>query len=89
MAREHLRMTVEDGVAILTLERPEHRNAFSGPMAMSLSDAYREFGLHFTVGDHHRPLEYESGSFDGCYSFQAVRVGVGLVLEHRGGAVCP
>ncbi len=28
--------------------------------------------LHFKVGDHHRPLEYESGSFDGCYSFQAV-----------------
>ena len=28
--------------------------------------------LHFKVGDHHKPLEYESGSFDGCFSFQAV-----------------
>jgi sterol 24-C-methyltransferase len=28
--------------------------------------------LHFTVGDHHEPLEYESGTFDGCFSFQAV-----------------
>jgi len=28
--------------------------------------------LHFKVGDHHKPLEYESGIFDGCFSFQAV-----------------
>ncbi len=28
--------------------------------------------LHFEVGNHHRPLEYESETFDGCYSFQAV-----------------
>jgi len=28
--------------------------------------------LHFKVGDHHRPLAYESESFDGCFSFQAV-----------------
>jgi sterol 24-C-methyltransferase len=28
--------------------------------------------LHFKPGDHHKPLEYESGSFDGCYSVQAV-----------------
>jgi sterol 24-C-methyltransferase len=28
--------------------------------------------LHFTVGDHHEPLEYQSGTFDGCVSFQAV-----------------
>jgi len=28
--------------------------------------------LHFKFGDHHQPLEYESESFDGCYSFQAV-----------------
>ncbi len=42
MALEHLRMSVEDGIAILTLDRPEQRNAFSGPMGTSLSDAYRE-----------------------------------------------
>jgi sterol 24-C-methyltransferase len=28
--------------------------------------------LHFQVGDHHDPLRYESESFDGCFSFQAV-----------------
>lgn len=28
--------------------------------------------LHFKVGNHHDPLAYESASFDGCYSFQAV-----------------
>jgi len=28
--------------------------------------------LHFKVGDHHKPLEYASNSFDGCFSFQAV-----------------
>ena len=28
--------------------------------------------LHYRVGNHHEPLEYESGSFDGCYSVQAV-----------------
>ena len=28
--------------------------------------------LHFKVGDHHKPLEYDDASFDGCVSFQAV-----------------
>ena len=28
--------------------------------------------LHFKVGNHHDPLAYESESFDGCFSFQAV-----------------
>jgi sterol 24-C-methyltransferase len=28
--------------------------------------------LHFKVGNHHEPLDYEASSFDGCYSFQAV-----------------
>ena len=28
--------------------------------------------LHFTVGNHHDPLDYPSESFDGCFSFQAV-----------------
>ena len=25
-----------------------------------------------SVGNHHEPLEYDSGTFDGCFSFQAV-----------------
>ena len=28
--------------------------------------------LHFKVGNHHDPLDYEDESFDGCFSFQAV-----------------
>ena len=28
--------------------------------------------LHFKVGDHHKPLEYESNSFDGCFSFHVI-----------------
>ena len=28
--------------------------------------------LHFKVGNHHEPLEYESCTFDGCFSVQAV-----------------
>ena len=28
--------------------------------------------LHFKEGNHHDPLAYESSSFDGCFSFQAV-----------------
>ena len=28
--------------------------------------------LHFKVGNHHDPLEYDDETFDGCYSFQAV-----------------
>jgi len=28
--------------------------------------------LHFTEGNHHDPLDFESASFDGCFSFQAV-----------------
>ncbi|WP_397517376.1 SAM-dependent methyltransferase [Rhodococcus sp. BP22] len=28
--------------------------------------------LHFKFGDHHKPLDYESESFDGCFSGQSV-----------------
>ena len=36
-----LQLRITDGVAVITLDRPEQRNAFSGPMATSLADAYR------------------------------------------------
>jgi len=42
MADRDLRFDFADGVAVLTLDRPHDRNAFSGPMAQSLGDAYRE-----------------------------------------------
>ena len=39
--RPHVRVEVADGVAVLTLDRPEVRNAFSGRMARELGEAYR------------------------------------------------
>jgi len=42
MAYEDLRVEIADGVAVLTLDRPAQRNAFSGPMGASLAAAYRE-----------------------------------------------
>ena len=42
MDYQDLRVEIADGVAVLTLDRPAERNAFSGPMAVSLARAYRE-----------------------------------------------
>ena len=42
MAYTDLRVEIDAGIAVLTLARPDHRNAFSGPMATSLAEAYRE-----------------------------------------------
>jgi len=42
MAGTDLQVEISDGLATLTLDRPEHRNAFSGPMAVALAAAYRE-----------------------------------------------
>jgi enoyl-CoA hydratase/carnithine racemase len=36
-----IRFEVDDGVAVITLNRPEHRNAFTGLMGRELSDAYQ------------------------------------------------
>lgn len=42
-------------------------NAIEWAAACGMSDR-----LHFQVGDHHEPLQYDSQTFDGCFSFQAV-----------------
>ena len=42
MTYRDLRCEIADGVAVVTLDRPTDRNAFSGPMATSLAAAYRE-----------------------------------------------
>jgi enoyl-CoA hydratase/carnithine racemase len=36
-----IRFDVDDGVAVVTLDRPEARNAFTGTMGKELADAYR------------------------------------------------
>jgi enoyl-CoA hydratase/carnithine racemase len=41
LGAEDLRFDLEDGVAVLTLNRPEKLNAFSGAMGEALGDAYR------------------------------------------------
>ena len=41
MDYEHIRFTVDEGVALITLHRPDVRNAFSGRMGAELGDAYR------------------------------------------------
>lgn len=40
MTPEHLRFAVDGGVAVITLDRPEKRNAFSRQMGRELVDAY-------------------------------------------------
>lgn len=40
MPSTDLRLDIADGVAVVTLDRPAQRNAFSGPMAASLAAAY-------------------------------------------------
>ena len=42
MDYKDLRVTIADGIAELTLDRPDERNAFSGAMGASLARAYRE-----------------------------------------------
>ncbi|NQT73785.1 MAG: enoyl-CoA hydratase/isomerase family protein [Chloroflexi bacterium] len=41
MSYEDIRFEVADGVAIITLYRPDHLNAYSGKMGIELGDAYR------------------------------------------------
>lgn len=41
MQTEDLRFELDAGVALITLDRPEHLNAFSGAMGRSLGEAYR------------------------------------------------
>ncbi len=41
MGYEHLRFEATEGVAVITLDRPDVRNAYSGQMGLELGDAYR------------------------------------------------
>jgi enoyl-CoA hydratase/carnithine racemase len=40
MSAADVTLTIDDGVAVVTLNRPDHRNAFSGGMAEALGRAY-------------------------------------------------
>ncbi len=39
--RRPLRLEIEKGIAVITLDRPERRNAFNGAMGLALGEAYR------------------------------------------------
>ncbi|MGQ0805867.1 MAG: enoyl-CoA hydratase-related protein [Actinomycetota bacterium] len=42
MGEQHARVEIADRVMVVTLDRPEHLNAFTGPMGAALSRAYAE-----------------------------------------------
>jgi enoyl-CoA hydratase/carnithine racemase len=42
MSYEDIRFEIADGVAVITLYRPEHMNTFSGKMGVEIGRAYRE-----------------------------------------------
>jgi enoyl-CoA hydratase/carnithine racemase len=50
MVYQSIRYEVSHGVAVITLDRPEARNAFTGTMSVELSDAYRRCGDDDQVG---------------------------------------
>ena len=50
MSYQSIRYEVADRVAIITLDRPEARNAFTGTMGLELSDAYRRADADDRVG---------------------------------------
>jgi enoyl-CoA hydratase/carnithine racemase len=50
MAYDEIRYEVRHGVATITLDRPETRNAFTGAMGLELSDAYRRSDADDGVG---------------------------------------
>ena len=43
MTRMSVRYETADGIAVVTIDRPEARNAVDGPTAAALADAFREF----------------------------------------------
>ena len=68
---EHLRYAVSDGVALITLNRPERRNAWSGPMSVE----YR-WALHHAHHDPAARVVVVSGAGDSfCVGADAAALG--------------
>lgn len=63
----HLATLTGGEVSGYNIDPNQIENAIDWAAECGMSDS-----LHFKLGDHHRPLEYESETFDGCFSFQAV-----------------
>ncbi len=63
----HLASLTGGQVSGYNIDPNQVENAIEWAAECGMSDR-----LHLKVGDHHAPLEYESATFDGCFSFQAV-----------------
>ncbi|CAN5432530.1 hypothetical protein BH11ACT8_BH11ACT8_05060 [soil metagenome] len=63
----HLASLTGGQVSGYNIDPDQVENAIAWAARSAMSDR-----LHFTVGNHHDPLAYESETFDGCFSFQAV-----------------
>ena len=64
----HYLATLSGGkVSGYNIDPNQIENAVDWAVETKMSDR-----LEFKVGDHHEPLDYNSESFDGCYSVQAV-----------------
>ncbi len=60
--------TMSDGeVSGYNIDPDQIENAIDWAAECNMNDR-----LHYKVGNHHEPLDYESETFDGCYSVQAV-----------------
>ena len=63
----HLAKLSGGEVSGYNIDSDQIENAISWAKECNMTDQ-----LHYKVGNHHDPLAYESESFDGCYSVQAV-----------------
>ncbi len=63
----HLASLTGGHVSGYNIDPDQIENAIGWAAECDMSDR-----LHYQVGNHHDPLAYESESFDGCYSVQAV-----------------
>jgi sterol 24-C-methyltransferase len=63
----HLATLTGGQVSGYNIDPNQIENAIAWAAECAMSDR-----LHFKVGDHHVPLAYDSETFDGCFSFQAV-----------------
>lgn len=90
MAQQDIEFAVEDGVAVITLNRPAERNAFSGRMGVELGEAY----ARCDVDDDVRAVVLTGAGRDFCvgadFSFGADLFQKGAVAFYTcGGASCP
>ena len=68
MAYHDIELAVADGIAVITLNRPAERNAFSGKMGVELGQAY----THCDADDDIRAVVLTGAGRDFCVGAQAM-----------------